>query len=35
MTQFLTVALIVTIGGFAGALQGQFMGLMGKSKTRS
>jgi len=31
MTQFLAVALIVTMGGFAGALQGQFMGLMGKN----
>jgi len=30
MTQFLTVALVVTLGGFAAALQGQFMGLMGK-----
>lgn len=30
MTQFLTVALIVTIGGFAATLQGQFMGLLGK-----
>ena len=30
MTQLLTVAMVVTIGGLAAAIQGQFMGLMGK-----
>jgi hypothetical protein len=30
MTQFLIVAMVVAIAGFAAACQGQFLGLMGK-----